>query len=70
MSKTAERACARSTISRSFSGGASPLTLKLTRMRVKPLRTSSERPSAPRTSMSPSSVDSTSVSRTLRAAAT
>src|SRR5262249_25527599 len=69
MSKTAERCCARATTSRSFSSGASPATRKETRIRSKPLRYSSERPSAPCTSMSPSSVDSTSVRRTPRAAA-
>ena len=38
MSKTAERCCARSTTSRSFSSGASPATRNETRIRSKPLR--------------------------------
>src|SRR5262249_57584550 len=54
MSKTAERAFARSTSSRSFSGGASPSTTNETRICSNPLRTSPERPSAPPTSTSPS----------------
>ena len=70
MSNSADRAWARSTTSRSFSVGRVAATRKVTRMRSKPLRTSSERPSAPRTSMSPSSADSTSISCTPRAAAT
>jgi len=70
LSNTAERAVARATTSRSFSTGASPSTVNVTRMSVKRLGTPSSRPRAPRTSMSPSSCDSTRVSFTLRAAAT
>ena len=39
-------------------------------MALNPLRASSDRPKEPRRSISPSSVEETSVSRTLRAAAT
>ena len=71
MSKTAERACARSTTSRSFSAGASPLTRKRDADALEAVAARRRRGRAqPRTSMSPSSVDSTSVSRTPRAAAT
>ena len=60
----------RSTISRSLSSGALPVTRNATLIRSNPLRGPSSTPSAPRTSMSPVRVDSTDVSSTLRAAAT
>ncbi len=59
-----------STISRSFSAGASPAILKFTRMRWYPFRTWFDRPRMPSRFMSPSIVDSTEFSVTPRAAAT
>ena len=69
MSNTAERACAFSTIACSSSSGASPAIRNVARIAVNPLRTPSSIPKHPRTSMSPSTLDSTSVRRILRAAA-
>ena len=53
----------------SFSAGASPFTSKDTRIAWKPLRTSGSSPRMPLRSMSPSTVEVTSVSSTPRAAA-
>src|SRR6185437_13895088 len=68
-SYTADRATACCTSWRSASGDASPRTRKLTRIWLKPLRTSSDRPRIPRRSMSPSTRDSTDSRLILRTAA-